>query len=312
MWLDFKSKEKCMPTHRNRYLIPIFLGAILIAGFFLLLPATDTSAQCGSQASSCKNCHETQSEDPVNSDGTAWHTQHAQIDACVSCHAGNPQSTDKTQSHTGMVPWYSDVKAGCFSCHPDDYMQLAQEYATTLGVTLGEAGTVPVSETPEVTTETTATVVTEPSGGGMVISEPGTIDYVQQYNETVLGEHPINWGNVIVVLLILAILFGGGAFVYWNERRRRGLKGFFPQKAAQPVEGVIPVVEGYSSEVTELLPLIAKLNPVGLHALKHILANPDQANEMLPALSHLDPELVKRVQALDKDSRAMLMALAGS
>jgi hypothetical protein len=301
-----------MPTHRNRFLIPIIFGAILVAGFFLLLPVKETSAQCGSQASSCKNCHETQAQDPVNSDGTAWHIQHAQIDACVSCHAGNPQSTDKDQSHAGMVPWNSDVKAGCFSCHPDNYMQLAQEYATTLGVTLGEAGTAPVSGTPEVTAVTTTTVETLPSGGGMVISEPGTVDYVQQYNETVLGEHPINWGNVIVVLIILGILFGGGAFVYWNERRRRGLKGFFSQKAVQPIEGVVPVVEGYSSEVTELLPLIAKLNPVGLHALKRLLANPDQANEMLHSLSHLDPELVKRVQALDKDSRAMLMAMAGS
>jgi hypothetical protein len=302
-----------MLTHRNRYLIPIFLGAFLIAGFFLLLPTTDTNAQCGSQASSCKNCHETQGEDSVNSDGTAWHSQHAQIDACVSCHAGNPQSTDKTTSHNGMVPWNSDVKAGCASCHPDDYLQLAQVYATTLGVTLGEAGTAPISGTPEPTEVTTATVGTAPTGGGIVISEPGTIDYVQQYNETVLGEHPINWGNVIVVLIILFILFAGGAFVYWNERRRRGLKGFFSSKAVKtPAEGNIPLVEGYSSEVTALLPLIARLNPVGLHALKHILANPDQASGMLHALSHLDPELIKRVQALDKDSRAMLMAMAGS
>lgn len=301
-----------MLTHRNRYLIPIFLGAILLAGFILLLPATETNAQCGSQASSCKNCHETQGEDPVNNDGTAWHTQHAQIDACVSCHAGNPQSTDKAQSHSGMVPWSSDVKAGCASCHPDDYSQLAQEYATTLGVTLGEVGTAPVSGTPEATAVTTATVVTEPSGGGIVISEPGSIDYVQQYNETVMGEYSINWGNVIVVVLILGILFGGGAFVYWNERRRKGLKGFFPQKAVKPIEGVVPVVEGYTSEVTELLPLIARLNPVGLHALKRLLADPDQANEMLHALSHLDPELVRRIQALDKDTRALLMAMAGS
>ena len=78
------------------------------------------------------------------------------------------------------------------------------------------------------------------------------------------------------------------------------------------MEGQIPVVEGYSSEVTELLPLMARLNPVGLHSLKRILANPEQANEMLHALSHLDPELVKRVQALDKDSRAMLLAISGS
>jgi hypothetical protein len=72
------------------------------------------------------------------------------------------------------------------------------------------------------------------------------------------------------------------------------------------------VLEGYSTDVTELLPLIARLNPVGLHALKRLLANPDQANEMLHALSHLDPELVRRLQSLDKDTRALLMAMAGS
>ena len=300
-----------MPTHRNRYLIPIFLGAILIAGFFLLLPASEATAQCGSQASSCKNCHETQGEDPVNTDGTAWHTQHAQIDACVSCHAGNPQSTDKDQSHTGMVPWSEDVKAGCAMCHPDDYTQLAQGYATTLGVTLGEAGTAPPAGT---TPDSSATTTEEaaPPEGQIVISQPGTVDYVEQYNETVLGESQINWGNVILVVLILSLLLVGGAFVYWNERRRKGLKGFYTKKALQPVEGVAPVVEGYSSEVTELLPLIAKLNPVGLHALKSLLANPEQANEMLHALSHLDPELVRRIQSLDKDTRALLMALAGS
>ena len=138
-----------MPRSRIRYLIPIFLGALLLAGFFLLVNTTKTSAQCGSQASSCKNCHETQSQDPVNNDGTAWHSQHAQIDACVSCHAGNPQSTDQTQAHTGMVAWDSDIKAGCASCHPDDYTTLAQEYATTLGVSIGAAGNQPLPQLPQ-------------------------------------------------------------------------------------------------------------------------------------------------------------------
>jgi hypothetical protein len=300
-----------MPTHRNRYLIPIFLCAILIAGFFLLLPATETSAQCGSQASSCKNCHETQGEGSVNNDGTTWHTQHAQIDACVSCHAGNPQSTDKEQSHMGMVPWESDVKAGCAMCHPNDYMPLAQEYATTLGVTLGDGAAVP----PSGTTPEPATTITEETTspeGEIVISQPGTIDYEQQYKQTVLGESTINWGNVILVVLILCMLLGGGAFVYWNERRRKGLKGFYTTKAVKPVEGAVPVVEGYSTDVTELLPFIARLNPVGLHALKRLLAHPDQANELLHSLSHLDPDLVRRIQSLDKDTRALLMALAGN
>jgi hypothetical protein len=303
-----------MPHRRIRNIIPILLVIILIAGFFLLPPTRDAQAQCGSQASSCKNCHETQGKDPVNNDGTAWHSEHAQIDSCVSCHAGNPQSSDETQAHTGMESWYSDVKAGCASCHPEDYMQLAEKYATTLGVTLGAAGPTQAAVTPQATSVTTTTVgITSGGGGaGMVVNEPGTIDYVQQYNETVLGQHPINWGNVILVVMIFGLLVGGGSFVYWNERRRKGLKGFFTRKAQRAVEGTVPVVEGYSREVSELLPSIAQLNPMGLHALKRILANHEQANEMLHALSHLDPELVRQVQALDKDSRAMLMAMAGS
>ncbi len=303
-----------MPIRRRRTFIPILLGIGLLAGFFLLLPSQRAEAQCGSQASSCKNCHETQAKDPVNTDGTTWHTQHAQIDACVSCHAGNPQSTDETQAHAGMVAWYSDIKAGCASCHPDNYQQLAQEYAATLGVTLGAAGPTQPAVTAEPTAVTTSTVGTTVMGGGdgLVVSQPGTIDYVQQYNQTVLGKVNINWGNVIVGVLIVGIVFGGGAFVYWNERRRRGLKGFFTPKVAAPSSPVVPIVEGYSKDVTELLPLIARLNPVGLHALKRMLANPEQANEMLHALSHLDPELVRRVQALDKDARALLMGMAGS
>jgi hypothetical protein len=277
------------------------------------MPAPAASAQCGSQASSCKNCHETQAQGPVNNDGTAWHTQHQQIDACVNCHAGNPQSMDKAASHTGMVPWESDVKAGCFTCHPDDYMALAQGYATTLGVTLGGGASAPAAAQP--TAAASAPAAPAAPASGIVVSEPGEIDYNKQYNETVLGERPINWGNLIVVLMILGIALGGGVFVYWNERRLRGLKGLlpeslFPAKVAADVE--IPEIAGYSKEVAALVPMIARLNPVGLHSLKRILQEPEQANEMLHALTVLDPELVRRVQSLDKDARSLLIALAGN
>ena len=302
-----------MPFRKYQFLILAGLALVLLAGSLLLMPVPQANAQCGSQASSCKNCHETQAQGPVNSDGTAWHTQHQQIDACVNCHAGNPQSMDKAASHTGMVPWESDVKAGCYTCHPDDYMALAQGYATTLGVTLGGGAPAPAAAQP--TTAASAPVEPQAPASGIVVSEPGEIDYNKQYNETVLGERPINWGNLIVGLMILGIALGGGVFVYWNERRLRGLKGFlpeslFPTKAAVDVE--IPVIEGYSKEVATLVPLIAKLNPVGMHSLKRILQEPEQANEMLHALAVLDPELVRRVQSLDKDARALLLALASS
>ena len=301
-----------MRFRKSRFFILTGLAMLLLAGSLLLLPVAKADAQCGSQASSCKNCHETQAQKPVNSDGTAWHTEHQQIDACVNCHAGNPQSMDKAASHTGMVPWESDVKAGCFTCHPDDYLAKAGIYATTLGVSLGGSASAAATQPAAAASPTPATA--EPAAA-IVVNEPGEIDYTKQYNETVLGQRSINWGNVILVVMILGIAIGGGLFVYTNERRKRGLQGFFPpslfpSKVVPATE--VPMVEGYSTEVTALLPMIARLNPVGLHALKRVLQEPEQANEMLHALAHLDPELVRRVQSLDKDARALLNALAGS
>jgi len=302
-----------MPFRKSQILILSGLAMLFLAGLLLLFPVNKANAQCGSQASACKNCHETQAQLPVNNDGTTWHTEHQQIDACVNCHAGNPQSMDKAASHMGMVPWESDVKAGCFTCHPDDYLAKAQVYATSLGTTLG--GGAPSAAVTQSAAAPSAPVTAASPAAGIVVNEPGEIDYTKQYNETVLGQHPINWGNVILVVMILAIVVGGGAFVYWNERRLRGSKGFFPQSlfpSKIAISDEAPLVEGYSREVTALLPLIVRLNPVGLHALKRILQEPEQANEMLHALAALNPELVRRVQSLDKDARALLMALAGS
>ncbi len=119
------------------WLITVGILFLITTGIFFLLPAQPVSAQCGSQASSCKNCHETQAQDPVNNDGTAWHTQHAFGDFCYLCHAGNNQATDKTAAHTGMVDPLKDVVAACKSCHATDYEAKAQIYATTLGVKIG-------------------------------------------------------------------------------------------------------------------------------------------------------------------------------
>jgi hypothetical protein len=303
-----------MPKRKPIYLILIALGAVIIAGLLIFWPKANVNAQCGSQASSCKNCHETQAQDPVNGDGTQWHTQHQQIDACVSCHAGNPQSNDKAAAHTGMVAWNSDVKAGCNSCHPDDYMEKAEIYATALGVQIGGGGATSGGNTQPTSMPGSPTITAAPAPA-IVVNEPGEIDYVQQYDETVLGKRAINWGNVIVSVLIIGILLGGGAFVCWNERRLRGLPGSLPfgKAAPNPADmAEVPIVEGYPIEVTALLPMLAKLNPVGLHALQRIMRNPEQANDMLHALSHLDPELIRRVKALDDDSRALLLALAGN
>jgi hypothetical protein len=310
-----------MPIRKYLFLIPIVLGALMLAGVLFLLPTGQASAQCGSQASSCKNCHEVQGKDPVNNDGKGWHTSHAFGDFCYACHGGNNQSMDEAAAHTGMVPPLSDTKTACQSCHPDDLDARVKVYADILGVTAG-SGT---SATPAAASTAAPAATTAPAssggsggtagGGGMVVDAGSTsvVDYTRQYDETVLGRRFVNWGDVIVGLLILAVLGGGGFYVYWNERRLRGLPlgRTAPKPAPAPAGKAAPVVAGYPAEVSSLLPQIARLNPVGLHALKRLLEDPEQANELLHSLSRLDPELIRRIRSLDDDSRAMLLALSG-
>lgn len=307
------------------------LGLFLVAGLALLQP-TDAQAQCGSQASSCKNCHEVQGQDPVNSDGTGWHQSHAFGDFCYICHAGNNQSMEKEVAHTGMVPPLSDIKAGCQSCHPNDLNEKAQVYASVLGVSLEGGAAQPAGNTaatgepgPTPTAGETAGAGTSSGEGaqpaapaGPVIEDSsagGTgevIDYNQRYAETVQDKRPVNWGNLILVILIVVVAVSGGGFVYINERKRRGLPlGKASAARVQPAAGEAPVVEGYPAEVTALLPRIARLNPTGLHALKRILENPDTANELFHSLSKMDPELVNRVRTLDRSSRELLLAMSG-
>ena len=115
------------------FFLPTLAGALLLVLGLLSWTAQPAQAQCGSQASSCKSCHETQGQMPVNTNGQ-WHTVHAFGDFCEFCHAGNVQAKTKDDAHVGLVAPLDDVKAGCQSCHPTDYMDKAQVYASTLGV----------------------------------------------------------------------------------------------------------------------------------------------------------------------------------
>ena len=118
---------------------------IVISIGIFLATVTPVSAQCGSQASSCKNCHEVQGQDPVNSDGTGWHQSHAFGDFCYICHAGNQQATDKDAAHQGMEDPLSDIQVACQQCHVADLEARAQVYATALGVEVGSRSAAPAS-----------------------------------------------------------------------------------------------------------------------------------------------------------------------
>ncbi len=312
-----------MHFHKAHLIIIITLGALLVGGLLAFWPAGDASAQCGSQASSCKNCHEVQGQDPVNNDGTGWHESHAFGDFCYICHAGNNQSMDKDTAHTGMVPPLSDVQAGCASCHPNDLMDRAQVYATALGVEVdtgggGDAPNPPSSSPPASgssadTSGGSSSAPQDPGDSEIVVTSPDLVDYNQLYSETVLGRRSVNWGNLIVIALIVMLGVGGGGYVFWNERRLRMAKlpDGEPAGATKTDAPVALEIEGYTAEVTVLLPKIAQLNPLGLHALRRLLDNPEEASELLHSLSRLDPELVQRVRTLDRESKALLLALSG-
>jgi uncharacterized membrane protein YuzA (DUF378 family) len=185
---------------------------VIVAGLWLAT-AQPVSAQCGSQASSCKDCHEVQGQLSVNADGTGWHQSHAFGDFCYICHAGNQQATDKETAHTGMVPPLSDTKASCQQCHPKDLDARAKVYADILGITIGGGGAEPAAVQQVVVT------ICEPENDvpedtSLILSKPSeTVDYVARYNENVLGIRAVNWGMIGLVTLIVVVVLGGAGFL---------------------------------------------------------------------------------------------------
>ncbi len=182
--------------------------------------------QCGSQASSCKNCHEVKGEDPVNSKGD-WHTAHAFGDFCEFCHGGNVQATDKAAAHEGLVQPLGDIKTNCSSCHAQDYQTKAEVYATALGVTVGGSGG--AAQPPASSTGTGATTPSQPAGSTpaepaqqtapqQVAPQPAAspalpvlasneiVDYVAQYRAA--EPLPPNTATTIISLLFVASCSG--------------------------------------------------------------------------------------------------------
>lgn len=245
---------------------------LLVAIGFWLATTTPANAQCGSQASSCKNCHEVQGELPVNGDGTAWHTSHAFGDFCYICHAGNNQATDPAEAHTGTVAPLSDIQASCIQCHPNDLQDRAQVYASVLGVELGSDAANPASAPEATVVETTNPVATSnmPAATELDVDDPNLVNYTQRYNEIVLGKKPMNWGNAILLGMIGLLVVGGGGFVVHNEKLVK--VSFGDTKKAS---------EEYPADVIELLPTIAALKPTSRLVLKNVISQPKKAEKIL-------------------------------
>ena len=262
-------------------ILMIVVGVLLVlTATIWLVPATPANAQCGSQASSCKNCHEVQGEMPVNNDGTAWHQSHAFGDFCYICHAGNNQATDKTEAHTGMEAPLSDVKASCQQCHVADLDARAEVYATALGVEVGAGASTTEASSGGGDTVSSASVAagvgpaSVPVSMELDVDDPNMVDYVQRYETIVLGKHSTNWGNVSLVVLISLLVVGGGGFVLFHEN--------WISITTEPLE---PLSDGHPAEIVEMLPNLEALNDKGRDGLKKLIEDPDSANELLDVVA---------------------------
>ena len=247
------------------FIIPVAIGILfLVISGIAFIGVKPALAQCGSQASSCKNCHEVQAQDSVNADGTGWHQSHAFGDFCYICHAGNNQAKDKVAAHAGMVDPLSDVATSCQQCHAADLDARALVYASALGVEIGSGSDAPASGESEAVTVSAepAPNVESNQCSAVVVDDPNVTNYAQNYDAIVLGKKPINWGNMILIGVIGLIAVGGGGFVVTREKLINVKFG-----------DTRKVEDEYPADVVEMLPKIAGLKADARKSLKNVLDN---------------------------------------
>ena len=135
------------------------------------------------------------------------------------------------------------------------------------------------------------------------------VDYTQPANA-------VNIGNVIVGFLLVVTVVGGGAFVYWNEKRLRKAKRLVAAGAVGAVaqsggEAAITSLDQLPPEVVKLLPTLKQLDPRTLKALRIILSDRKRGEEMLQTLSVINYAMLDEMKRLDKKELSLLLALAG-
>jgi hypothetical protein len=293
--------------NRNMPLALAIIGCLAL-GLGLLLFPRPVSAQCGSSASSCKNCHEVQGKAPVNTKGE-WHTAHAFGDFCEFCHGGNV----KAGAHAGLVDPLGDVKASCQSCHANDYMDRAKKYAGTLGTPIGNGAAPAASMTNGVLTTAAKNAPCGPAAptGGE------TIDLNRAFEESVAPPGP-NIGNLILIALIggtLVLLLG---LVWHYEKPLPKALAYGRQLLATPVitattpQGVqMPVPAGVARrpEFAPLEAALASSDPATVRAVTRLLADREDGPKILKALSNMDLQSLSALGESDQKGLAALLAL---
>ena len=303
------------------HVVFFLLTALLLATIALIALPRPAAAQCGSSVSSCKNCHEVQKQKPVNTVG-AWHTAHAFGDFCEFCHGGNVKAKDKAAAHAGMVDPLSDVKGSCQSCHPNDYMDRAKQYAAALGKTIG-ASSAPA--TSGVTTTTTiASISTAPPAsaapcGPAAPTGGQVIDLKYVYAGLDQANAGLNVGNIVLIGLIAATLLILGGLVWHYEHpfehavliARRWLGT--PVLVTTTVNGAsvnVPASMVGRPELGALLPLLASHDPATVRAVTRLLSDRETGPKILKAFSRIDLQTLMALNESDQNALATLVTLA--
>jgi len=280
----------------------LLLLAVVLATIAAITWPRPVSAQCGSSASSCKDCHEVKKIDPVNTTG-AWHTAHAFGDFCAFCHSGNTKSKDQNTAHTGMLDPLSDVKGSCQSCHPNDYMDRAKKYADTLGKPIG-TGSTPASATTTGTTTTTSNTNCGPAAptGGQAIDLNKVYAGLDQVAPNILG-------NAILIVLIIAVAFVlAGLIFYYEKPLPRAMAAFRKLLTGSAVSS--PEHLTTRADVETVLPLLSSSDPSTVRAVTQLLSDRENGPRILKALSHLDLRALAELGESDQKALASLLTLA--
>jgi hypothetical protein len=311
-----------------KLLVLIAIGLALPTMVLIATPQQDASAQCGSQASSCKNCHEVQGKDPISQKGP-WHIDHAANDYCEFCHAGNVQATDKDKAHVGMVNPGDNLKQSCGGMCHQDYQARADKYIAA-GMKVGggaaqppaapSGGQAPAATAPATQPAQPAAQPAAPAAPPKPAAQPPASGQIVDFNQPKpnLEANPstVNVGNIVLGVLVVLMLIVGVAIVFAGEGGMQKLAAWQTQPAVASAYRGTPLPDNWTDlvkakpELAEVLPMLARADSRTIKAIARVLSDPSHGDEALQALGKIDLKLIEDVRKLGPRERELLLALA--